>query len=331
MKKTLMVGAVVTMISSVLVMAAAYTDKPIGQVLGFGAKISNTSVGGIAVASGDGAASVDAVGACQIGTGANDQAGSLKYRGTYVLDSNGGLGIAAYGIMRLKYSMYAEDWFEAGYLSGGTGTNAYKFSETENAGAWYLTVVDGGGDNAEVIKIMDSERNGMLIMTPNNAAADSLSAQLNGEQFTCRTNKLTAFNTRFTVDNSNGVAWVGMNLSNTTAPVATPGTDYMGFLVTNDAAHACNVYFKSAKDTTSTTNILLGTMAAGSYYRLGFENVAASLVVTYNGTVKATIPITPTGCIPDDEALAPVMYIKDTTTGQASLKVDYIGMIQDRE
>lgn len=332
MKNKILMGVSASVVAvAMAVLAADYSSRGTpSQQLGFGAIASKNAIGSIAIGSCEATTAVEAPRACQIGAGKNDLAGSFKYRNHWILDGDGCISILSYGLMRIKYSMWSEDWFEAGYLAGGAGTNAYKFSETENAGAWYLTVVDGGGDNAEVIKVMDNERNGVLIMTPNNAAADSLNAQLNGEQFTCRTNHLSAFNCRFTVDSSNAVAWVGLNLANTTAAIATPGTDYMGFYITNNGALASAIYFKAAKDS-SEVSVLLGTMTSTSYYRLSLGNTDATLSVQLNGTTVTNFPITVAGVIPDDEALAPVMAIKDTTTGQASLKIDYIGMIQDRE
>lgn len=55
------------------------------QKLGMGAQISSTATGGLAIGSGDGAASVNAATACQLGTGSNGVAGTIKYRDKYLL------------------------------------------------------------------------------------------------------------------------------------------------------------------------------------------------------------------------------------------------------
>jgi len=338
MKKTLMVGAVVAMISSVLVMAAAYTDKPIGQVLGFGAKISNTSVGSIAVASGDGAASVNATTACQIGTGSNDQAGSIKYRDNWILDGDGGISILSYGRMLLKYAIYAEDWFEGGgyvpnaSLVGTNGLAVYgaKFSETADRGTWLATVVDGGGDNAEVIGIMTDERNGILRLVPNNAAADGINAQMQGESFVMRSGYFSAFNTRFLLSSTNVEARIGLHLAGTTASITTPGTDYIGFYATNSGVNTVSIYFQAARGTTN-VSVLCGNVLTSGFSTMGFgvAHAAAEVVVTFNGATITNFPISATGYI-TGEALSPVMAIRDNTTGQGFIKMDYIGTIQQR-
>ena len=345
MKNKTLAGLVAVVAGVAVAVYAADFKRPANpsHQIGFGAQSSSTAVGSIAISSCDGAAAVDAVEACQIGTGLNDQAGSLKYRSTYILDAGGGFGIQAYGLMALKYSRYEEDWFEAGgYVANAStvGTNGLpvygaKFSETANYGTWLVTVVDGGGDNAETIRIMTDERNGMLAMVPNNAANDSINAEMQGESFRIRSGYMSAFNTRFLSTDTNVTARVGLHKTGTTEGINTPGTDYIGFRMTNSGTASLTnaVYFEMGKNSTN-TSVYCGSIAAGSFAAMGFGTLAplhTRLVVTFNGAVIATYTIgnvlVP---VPDDEALSPLIANRSISTGQGYLKLDYVGTIQER-
>ena len=340
MKNKTLAGLVAVVAVVAVAVYAADFKRPANpsHQIGFGAQSSSTAVGSIAISSCDGAAAVDAVEACQIGTGLNDQAGSLKYRSTYILDAGGGFGIQAYGLMALKYARYEEDWFESGGYKAATGfagTNFAKFSEQANQGTWLVTVVDGGGDNAETIRIMTGERNGMLAMVPNNAANDSINAEMQGESFRIRSGYMSAFNTRFLSTDTNVTARVGLHMTGTTEGINTPGTDYIGFRMTNSGTASLTnaVYFEMGKNSTN-TSVYCGSIADGSFAAMGFGTLAplhTRLVVTFNGAVIATYTIgnvlVP---VPDDEALSPLIANRSISTGQGYLKLDYVGTIQER-
>lgn len=337
MKRLSMIVAVLVMSGLVSFGANVWTRQgPGNQKIGFGTEISETVTDSIAVGSSKALCKVSASEACQIGSGTNDEEGSLQYRSTKIVDGDGALGYGLFGLMNIKYSFFLEDWYEAGgYVANGATTNVTggavygaKFSETAGRGTWTVTVVDGDTDNAETISIMNDERNGVLKLLPNNKANDSIQAQMQGESVKLRSGYTSAFNTRFLVSETNAIVRVGLHLTGTTAAIGTPGTDYIGFYVTNSASGSV-CYFQSAKDS-SATNLLVSSVVNTAYDRFSFGIVGTDCVVMANGGLIATIPIA-SGVIPDDEALSPVMAVQDTTTGQAYLKMDYIGVMQTRE
>lgn len=337
MKRLSMIVAVLVMSGLVSFGANTWTRQgPGNQKIGFGTEISATVSDSIAVGSSHALCKVSASEACQIGSGTNDEEGSLQYRASKVVDGDGALGYGIFGLMNIKYSFFLEDWYEAGgYVANGATTNVSggavygaKFSETAGRGTWLVTVVDGDGDNAETISIMNDERNGVLKMLPNNKAGDGIQAQMQGESVKLRSGYTSAFNTRFLVSETNAIVRVGLHLTGTTAAVGTPGTDYAGFYVTNSTAGSV-AYFQSAKDSSS-TNVTLGSVVNTAYNRYSFGISGTDCIVMLDGVVKATIPIS-SGVIPDDEALSPVMAVVDSTTGQAYIKMDYIGAMQTRE
>jgi hypothetical protein len=252
------------------------------------------------------------------------------------LGASGELSAVQYGLMVSKYAWYMEDWFEAGgYVANATTTNFSKFNETAGYGTWLVTVVDGGSDNAETISIMTDERNGILAMVPNNAANDSMNAQMQGESFRIRPGYTCGFCARFLPTGSNTTARVGLHLTGTTEAINSPGTDYIGFRLTNSVTSAItnNVYFEMAKNSTN-TSVLCGSIPINSFAVIGFSVLnGTNLFATFNGSIVAGYTIglvAPTVPTPDDEALSPVMASRSLDVNQGYLKIDYISTVQER-
>ena len=84
--KKLLVSIGAGLLTAAMALAVDY-DHPANpsQQVGHGARSSSTATGSIAISSCDGAADVNAVGACQIGSGSNGVPGTIKYRGSYLL------------------------------------------------------------------------------------------------------------------------------------------------------------------------------------------------------------------------------------------------------
>jgi len=250
----------------------------------------------------------------------------------------GALSALEYCQTLAQYAIYMDDWFEAGgYVPNAAITNVAgapiyggKFGEYSGRYTWETTIVDGGGDNAEIIGIMSDERNGILRLVPNNAAADGINCQMQGESFRIRTNYSCGFGTRFLIDSTNLITRVGLHKTATGTAVATPGTDYIGFYATNSGANANNVYFQSAKNSAATNILVSANLPVNYFVVCAFSMTGNVLVVRCDGVTKATIPMATSVNIPDDEVLTPTMAIVDSTTGQGTLKMDYIMTVQDR-
>ena len=71
-----------------------------------------------------------------------------------------------------------------------------KFSELANLGDWLVTLVDGGGDNGEVIRVADDGVGGLLTLTTNDADNDSIEMQMNGEAWQLALGKDIVFEVR---------------------------------------------------------------------------------------------------------------------------------------
>jgi hypothetical protein len=113
-----------------------------------------------------------------------------------------------------------------------------KFSQVADCGEWLVTVIDGGTDNGEVIKIADGSEiaftGGWLYLKNNDADNDAIEIQLNGERCKVSETSLIRFEARILLDDVSEIDWmVGM---------CTTDTDVLG---------GCNdgVYFRCPDST----------------------------------------------------------------------------------
>jgi len=332
MKKVLIPTLLIVALFAVYSYSTNYTwtkQATQSQKIGFGAVVSATATGSIAISSCDGMAKVDAVEACQIGTGLNETDGTFQYRDKEIIDEDGGLGIEIFGIMHLKYAFWSDDFFEGGYYPGAVlpSTNGAKFAETADIAPWLVSIVDGDGDNDEVIVINDDGAGGILKMETTDKALDSIQAQLNGEAFLLTVGKKMWFNTRFAIEDvSANTNAMGLSTADTDV-IDSHANDHILF-------YNCggDLYFSIAQDGTATaldTGVDLGdgTNVVCAFAWDGVDTIT----VAVNGTTITNLTDNGTTIVfPDDEELSPVMATQTTDTGKDYMLVDYIGCWSER-
>lgn len=297
------------------------------QKIGFGSVIGATNDGSIAVSSCDGMAYVGANSACQIGTGSNATENSFQYRSSVILDGDGGLGVRVYGIMRLKYIFWEEDWVEGGYCPdlalASESDPAAKISEVADRGAWLMSVTDGDSDGDEIVAIIDDGPNGILMLETTDKADDCLNMQLNGEMFRPGIGTQLWFNCRVAIEDvDKDNMFIGLATADTDILGSLPN-DCIGFQMDGDG----NIDYHCSQDGTDTTGDTGVDMEDGVYVTLAFYWDGVSTVTfAVNGTTVATVVDDgATIYVPDDEALSPIIAVDTSDTGKDYMLCDYIG------
>lgn len=219
---------------------------------------------------------------------------------------------------------FFDDFLTAGFLANTAGRGG-KFDETADSGEWCVTLVDGGGDNAEAIVVEDDARNGILKITNNNADNDVVNAQVNGEAFAMAAGKRIIFEAKFkSADISANDLVIGLCI---TDPTLCAGmTDGIYFRVpAGDTSQ--EMQFVTEKDSTETTVSSGVTIADDTWYVLRFEVERTSRVAAFiNGTYVGESVTN----LPTDEYLTPSFEFRNTNTIANINRLDYIAVVQDR-
>jgi hypothetical protein len=133
-----------------------------------------------------------------------------------------------------SFGQYPVEAFDD-FLVGGYNPNVTtggKFSETADLAAWDVNVVDGGTDEGEAIVVGDAH-GGVLEITTNDADADAVGIQLNGNSFYPAANRIVAFAARIaltaTTTPTTTIDWWAGLAAHATANVATLVTNGFGF------------------------------------------------------------------------------------------------------
>lgn len=209
-----------------------------------------------------------------------------------------------------------------------------KFSEVADAGDWLVTVVDGGGDNGETITVADDQHGGILKILTNDASADGMNCQLNGESFKAAAGRKINFESRFAVGDADKVAvFLGLAITDTT--VLAGCTDYVGFVLVDGTASTLLKY-ANGKDATGgavgaesggATYASTGTtLADDTFVTIGFQiNGVTDIRYFVNGVRVAVI----TSNIPDNEVLTPTMAIITKNAAAEYMYVDYFSVVAD--
>ena len=192
------------------------------------------------------------------------------------------------------------------------------WSKTAGCAAWLESVVDGGGDNAEVIKLVDSEPDGQLGIKPNNAAADLSSLQPNGAVFTPGLTATLFFECRFKIsDVTKGDVVVGLCARGSARYTASGGGVFFRMAHTAVINYVSELGATEATATTGVSAVNDTFVTVAILYELG---VSVKFYVA--GTLVATV--VDTTCIPIATDLTPTLEIGCTDTTQCQMTVDYI-------
>lgn len=191
-------------------------------------------------------------------------------------------------------------------------------SKVAGTACFLNTMVDGGGDAAEVIKLVDSDPDGSLVIQPNNAANDQNSLQLNGAPFTPGSTATVFFECRMKLSDVDKVDMiVGMCARGGARYTASGG----GFFFRMD--HDANLDAVSELGTSEDAQDTTSDMADDTYIVLGILYELATTVKFYvNGTLKITV--SDTNDIVTGVDLVPTLEILATDTSQPTMTVDYL-------
>ena len=214
-----------------------------------------------------------------------------------------------------------------------------KFSELANMGDWLVTVVDTGGDNAEVIAISDDEPGGVVTITTNNALDDSLECQLNGESWKVAADKDIYFKCRLKLADADSTDWF-VGLATTDTAVVDGATEMIGFGSGSTIADGStgDIYFGSGDGMSAAID---DSTNGGSWSDSGdvgaddtFFTVAFRVVS--NGQIKFFVnndyvgSVSSSGDIPDSDAVTLTVAIQNDGAAAHTMEIDYIYCGQER-
>jgi len=238
------------------------------------------------------------------------------------------------GVSDLKASAHDTIRFFEDWLSGSDEAG-HKISETADKGDWLLTLVDGGTDGGDTCNVADDAAGGWLKIVTNDASADSMELQMNGESFKLAVGKKLWFNASFAIlDVSETDFFIGLAITDTT--VMTACTDRVGFELNNDGNIDALVEQNSTESTTDTTSDLADCAAeanlAAKSVAVGFYwDGVSSVYFTVDGVLKVTKTDNATTIvIPDDEALTPTICVKAASAAVQTAWIDYVEIIAER-
>ena len=190
-------------------------------------------------------------------------------------------------------------------------------SETADAAAWLMTVIDGGAAGAESITIRDNVAGGVLRSTANAADNDGLSFQLNGTSFKVAADSRMVFAARMAVVDVSETDWfVGLAAADTA--ILSGVTESIGFRCPDSTGDIDYVVENASTETTADTG---SDVADATMLTLSFEVIGNSMVKFYvNGVFKSKV----TTNIPDGDDLTVTFEFRNDGAAANSLDMDYI-------
>lgn len=244
--------------------------------------------------------------------------------------------------------VYFDDFDAAGFVANSTGDCA-KFDETADFAEWFAAVTDGGGDNGETITVLDNNRNGVLRILTNDAAADQVAIEKNGSPFIPANGKRLLFQARVRVNDVDACNWfVGLvapgSASATLANsiLADCPSEYIGFFIPDGSAEQIIQYgcgdetganaMGSAASGETTGAIGTTAITDAEWFTLGFEFIPSSngrhrLKFYFNGVEVVEVNDTN---VPVGDDLTPAIAIVTEGAAAESIDIDYILAAQDR-
>jgi len=216
-----------------------------------------------------------------------------------------------------------DDFLEAGFLTDTAG-RAGKFDETADSGEWLVTVVDGDGDNAETITIIDDGKGGWLKLLNNDKDNDCINMQKNGEMY--KADAELNYETRLRIiDVSETDFMFGLGISDTEAlgsidtAGANPGiSDFIGFLCPDSSG---NVYAATIKDSVVTiadTGVDVADATANTF-SFEYDADAGEVKFYIDGNHVATSSTN----IPTDQTVSPLYQVRNDGAVAQSMEIDY--------
>ncbi len=181
------------------------------------------------------------------------------------------------------------------------------------AGNW--TVTNGASGT---VALTDAD-NGVLLVTNNTGATDSITLQKVGESFLLASGRPAAFKCRFKASEATDSAFViGLCITDTTPADATDG---IFFSKADDTTSITCLCRKNA--TTGSTSLTAATFAADTYITLGwYYDGKSSVTVFVNDAAVGTLDGS-SSYLPDTE-ITPTIFFQNGAAGAKNASIDYL-------
>ena len=244
--------------------------------------------------------------------------------------------------------VYFDDFDTAGYAANSAG-DCGKFDETADFAEWFVAVTDGGADNGETITVLDNNRNGVLRLLTNDAAADQLAIEKNGSAFIPAHGKRLAFQARLRVNDVDAsnffiglVAPGSASATLANSILADCPAEYIGFYVPDGSAAQIVQYgcgnaagagaMGSAASGETTGAVGTAAITDAEWFTVGFEFVPSGdnryrLKFFFNGVEVAEVN---DANVPVGDDLTPAVALVTEGAAAESIDIDYILVAQDR-
>lgn len=196
-------------------------------------------------------------------------------------------------------------------------------------GGWICTSVDGGGDAAESVDVLDSATYGILRIITNNGDNDNTQIQLNGSAFKYVAGKRLWFAIRCAPQDANdGELGFGLIIETDTDLVNTLPTDGLFF---EKAETATAMTFHARKNGSSASTALAQTaMADDIMHTYAFHvDVDGNVYAYVDGELLATVAAGSTK-LPDDEDLTLAIQVQTGAAATRYLDIDYVLVAQEK-
>ena len=230
-----------------------------------------------------------------------------------------------------NYLIYEDHFHSVGYVRdalffGESDPAGGKFSEVADASEWLVTVVDGGADNGETIKVADDKLGGWLELTTNDANNDLISCQKNGESVKPAAGKKIWWECRLDINDADTADWF-IGLADTTTGILAALTDCIGFIVpAGDSAQ--DLIFVGDKSTAEDQNDTGTDVANTTSLTLGFYVDGISSITCWVGNAIVASAALATANIPI-VALSPIIEVRNASAAASILRVDYVVMVAE--
>lgn len=211
-----------------------------------------------------------------------------------------------------RYENHFFEWIPASSATSATGQG------------WILTIIDTDTDGGATQAIEDVA-GGVLALTVDDNALDSVNLQQNAECFKLASDKPLYFEARFAVNCTaiaNPTVVVGLCIKDTT--LAGGMTDGAYFIMDNGDA---NLDFVTEKNSTEEKNDIGTDLVDNTFVTVGFFWDGRDTITPYVDGVAGTAHST---TIPDDEELAISFAQLNGEAAANVLRLDYVKVVQKR-
>lgn len=197
-------------------------------------------------------------------------------------------------------------------------------------GGWIVTSVDGGGDAAEVVDVLDSTTHGVLRITSNDADNDNTQIQLNGSTFKYTVGKRMWFGIRCCPRDADDAEFAfGLIIESDVDMINTLPTDGI-FFEKAETATAMDFHVRKNGTSTEDTSINSATMADDVMHTYQFYvDEKGNIHYYYDGTLIGTVAAGNAN-IPDDEDLTLAIQIQAGAAAAESADIDWVYVYQER-